>query len=162
MNDNQLSILTIIVSGIAVLISLFSAWISRRSIITNAISSNRIEWIAIVRNLIRDFVKEYSGGSNIPVLTNIYSELVLYFNPNGEVYAGLVNAMKKAILEGYTAQNHWNILNCGQAVLDSSWKRMKRESGMSFKTELKISKSFVKERKMSGEGKPPKWTIEIV
>ena len=143
-----IDILTAIAAIIALGVSIWSAYISKRNLIASAITSNRIEWIKTVRSLIADFLKEYEKKSeDKSELINIYEELMLYFNPTGKTYVSLVNALKTCLDETkeYSIENSCAVISGAQTLLDSTWVRMKREAGISKKLEEGIVHSVLEE-----------------
>ena len=140
---------TVAISAIALFIAFYTAWISRRSVIANSISAQRIEWIGEVRNLIGDFASEYRNNpTNKNHLIELYTRIVLYFNPNSPDYIGIVDSMKACIdCREYSIDLYWNVISHGQTLLDISWRRMKREAGVSYDRENRNTKKLQSERK---------------
>ena len=151
MQDNLtiiIDILTKITAIAAIGVSLWSVHISKKNLIASAITSNRMEWIKIVRSLTVDFLKEYEKkGIEKTELINIYEELMLYFNATEKVYFSFVEALKDCLdeTEEYSIQKSCAVILGAQTVLDSAWVRMKREAGFSKKFEKSIAR-FVHKR----------------
>ena len=128
-------IITALAALLALVISFWSARISKRNLISTAITSNRIEWIVTVRKLIFSFVKQCEEDfSDKKKLKIIYEEIVLYFNSKEVVYSGLVEAMKKCIT-GEDESEILQVVSKGQQVLRYVWILMKREAGISTRFE---------------------------
>lgn len=73
-NDVALFI-SLVCSVVAMIISICAQITARRSVVTQTISAQRIEWIGTVRNLINSFLKEYCGLRRKKELINIYTEI---------------------------------------------------------------------------------------
>lgn len=151
---------TVLAAFLALLISLYSAWISKRGVVTEAISSNRIEWVGNVRKLLFSFLAEYRKAlPDSEILINVYTQIVLYCNPQGDTYKGLITAMKCGINTGYSDECYWSIVREGQKVLDSSWRRMKREAGVTFWREKMNAWKYARES--NEKVKLPVWDADI-
>ena len=125
-----MDIITALTALVALVISFWSANISKRSLIATTITSNRIEWITTVRKLIFSFVKQCEEDfSDKEKLKIIYEEIVLYFNSKEDVYSELVEAMKECIT-GNDESAVLEVVGKGQQVLRYVWILMKREGGI--------------------------------
>ena len=152
-----------VVTAIAAVGALFFSFLSwrqsKKALVADAISSNRIEWIRIVRALINDFLKEYSNSNQSNKLINIYTQISLYCNPKHNTYSGLINAMKKCILsKDFCNDLYWDVLWEGQCVLDAAWVRMKQEAGITADTEQQVQE-FVTRNACNADNK--KWQAFI-
>lgn len=156
-----IDILTASAAAIAVIVSFYAVWISRRGVITAAISANRIEWIGEVRGLIRDFLIEYKRVARKENLTDIYSHIMLFLNPYSDVYVGLAEAMKRCINEGYTDDNYWSVVQNGQIVLDISWRRIKREAGVTYNRERRNGRRARREKNKKRDGSRLFWSADL-
>lgn len=140
-----IDILTVVIAAISIVISLWSASISRKNMIATNIASNRMEWIKAVRSLVVDFLNEYEDkNTDKKELIKVYNHLLLYFDTSGRTYTNLVNAMKKCLEEGYKRENSWAVIESAQEALDGPWVRMKREAGISGREERRIAKRVYK------------------
>lgn len=146
-NDVTLFI-SLVCSVVAVIISICAQITARRSIVTQTISTQRIEWIGTVRNLINSFLKEYSGLRSKKELINIYTEISLYLNPKHDCYGELADALKNCIeYDGYVEKFHWDVVRESQRVLDEVWVRMKREAGISRREEKSLTRKLTRDGK---------------
>lgn len=137
---------TVLAAFLALLISLYSAWISKRSVVTGIISSNRIEWCDYIRKLLFEFLAEYKKEQpDKGTLIDAYTRIALYCNPQEEIQNKLISVMKHGINEGYTDDCYWSIVQGGQQVLYTSWRRMKREAGVTYKREKRNARRYKKE-----------------
>ena len=148
MNENTYYLLTAVVALAAIVVSIISAMISRTNVITTAISTNRIEWISAVRELIFEFLSEYRSESpDKKKLGLLSTHIMLYLNRRNDDYILLVSALQKCLDTGYTDALYADLVDAAQDVLNSVWLRMKREAGIRKWHEIKISNSIKKERK---------------
>lgn len=116
--------------------SIWSIFLSKRSLISQNVSIRRFEWITEVRGIITEFISEYveNGNQNQKKLVKIYSRLMLYLNPAHAVYAPLVNSLKACLSSDNQPEtvyaNCIEVLNGAQKALNTTWKRAKVETGI--------------------------------
>lgn len=157
--DKYADIITAVAAFFALFISIYSAAISRNEVVSSSISSSRIDWIKEVRKLLYEFLSEYRHQNRKDVMIDLYTHIVLFFNHRGDTYKNLIESMKKCINNGYSDENYWNVVTFGQHALDLSWRRMKREAGVSFKREKYNSNMYRKEEKE--KSKSITWNADI-
>lgn len=141
---NLVNLLTAITALLAVITSVFSYLLSKRRATIEHITVNRMDWIKEVRQLCADFLSEFNSDSaNADKLKELYIHIQLY--GYGKPYEALFEALEVCI-------DHANFtscqkkkysdkaLFCAQQVLHDVWLRMKREAGISKKTDEKMEK----------------------
>lgn len=140
MNNNNLIIdnwISLVLSIIAVLISLYSVYLTYRKNINNVITKNRMVWIAEIRELVNKFLTEYEGDASKQKMTNLRNHIYLYMNMknNNKNYNELASCLNECINSDYSVKNRENLILACQAVLSDVWVRLKREGGMSEKSD---------------------------
>ena len=139
-------LLTAIAALLAVVISVFSYFLSKRRAATEHITVNRMDWIKEVRQLCADFLLEFcSSSADVERLNELYIRIQLY--GYGKPYEALFEALEACIghADGTSCQKKEYAdaaLRCAQQVLQEVWWRMKREAGISERADKKMGKLY--------------------
>jgi len=140
--------LSLVIASVAAIVSIISVIISSKNVITTTISANRIRWIEDIRSLVCKLLNEYRQPSpNKSVLVETVSLILLYLNRYNKGYEFFVISIKKCITAPYSEKNEIDILDATQDVLNSVWRRMKREAGIFSCNDRAISYFIDKEMK---------------
>ena len=123
--------LPIFISFISLIISLLGFFLNRRTLLTEVISKQRIEWISNLRVAIAEFVSAYLNKGNDPVFMDKKAGVMLFLNSKNDEHKQLLDAIKDcSINDKDKVMNVDKIVLAGQFVINRSWKRMKREAGI--------------------------------
>lgn len=136
---------------IATLISLLTFIVEirkyKRDLVLQAITANRINWIAEVRTLLTRFLHIYMDGSvgtaNTNELKKLLVELRLYFHNQlySNDYNDFFDCLKKCCNEPYSPDNENALIEAAQGVLKRAWVRLKIEGGQNKQADEKIRKA---------------------
>ena len=145
----SISVLTIIGSVSAVIISVFSLFMSRRQIIANSITLSRMEEIKELRGFIAEFIAEYlkEGVDNEYDKKVAKARIELYLRRNYEASKGLKDALEvccKIPFDPSDETNYEILIEEAEYALHWKWMRMKRETGVSTKSETKRKEKLKK------------------
>lgn len=151
--------ITILTSLLALIISLLTYFLTRKKLITETITKNRINWITEVRSYCAEFIGELTKDSpDLQNMKELKIKIMLYGRRGlGEKgpYDSLFNNISKAINiveQSNTTETKEQIISVligsSQAVLNDVWWRMKREVGITKKTDKKIEKEIEKKYKL--------------
>ena len=144
--------ITMIGAVSAIIISIFSLFESKRKLITSAISSNRIKWIADVREAMNEFLAEYLKGLNAErnqYNLRIARAKIELFMSGSKTYKLFLAQLEKCSTEDFSADDYNNFIIQAQDVLNSTWRLMKREAGITYKREKRLTKKLELELKDS-------------
>ncbi len=148
LNLTVVEISTIILSIIATIISLCSVVINKRQLVNTTITNNRIKWINSVRELTHEFLREYLKRENSDQYKKecIYVKICLFLRNDVEIYQKFLDLIKKCTYEKFEDNMTIELVIETQILLNSVWNRMKREAGISNKSELKLANQLMKEK----------------
>ena len=135
-------ILTLVISFVSLIISIFTFWINKRKNTNEIITKNRLDWIKQVRTLLQEFLNEYISNKPKTDLLITRNKIALYFRTGVVSYSKLLNQIDRCIEYGYDKENCDKLISEGQNVLSEVWIRMKREAGMNEKTDKKYEIIF--------------------
>lgn len=128
--------ITTILSLLALIISILGFFLNKRTLLTEVITKQRIEWISNVRASITTFVSACLYEECEAAMLEAKARVELYLNQNNTEHLLLIEAMDNCIAVRENAKANINqVILAGQFVMNQSWKRMKRESGMSYRFE---------------------------
>ena len=131
---------SVVIASIISLITYFTNLKKHKDdVITQAITVNRIEWIANVRKLIGEFLSAYMTGKSKKELNMLRMQIELYIRKNSD-YSRFSSALKKCCDEDYTEDNLNELIEASQTVLHRVWRRIKIEGGQSKKDDERIRK----------------------
>ncbi len=139
--------LSIGISFLAIVVSVAGVMISRRSLINTAITSNRIEWINDVRSLVQAYTGSYLKG-DFSEKKLAETNILLYLRHDVKIYKPLIEALE--ICTADEAVNYANLSKlvvATQDTLNDVWNRMKREAGISRRSEQRLKKKLRDEKK---------------
>jgi len=127
----------IISSIISIITTLLSQKNTKKALVAQSITVNRIEWISNVRNLVSKFLYAYIDQQSKNELIKIKTQIILYFSKN-EDYKNLVLLLEDACMGTYCPEKVTQIVNETQVVLQRTWRRIKLEGGQSKKEDIRI------------------------
>ena len=123
----------------------------KRDVVTQAITSNRMEWIAQVRNLIGEFLCAYINKEPKENLLKLMFKIELYLRQNGSAdYEHLITCMERCYNQPYMNSDGNSraacdeLVHAAQTVLHNTWIRIKIEGGQSAKKDDSIRKQIEK------------------
>lgn len=145
MLNNIVTVISIILSILAFAMSVLNYALSRRRLVAEAIAENRMEWIKAVRELLNSFVESYLNKEDSLKLRIRKSKIDLYIKRGDPVYSGLDNILERCINTGYNEEDYSKLIYECQQVLNTVWRRMKLESGISKKEESKIRRIILRQ-----------------
>jgi len=130
----------------AIIVSIFSFFQSKRNSVLTSISSNRINWINELRNEIHEFLKEYlRQGENEYKLRMIRAKIELYLS-NSEFYSDFSKQLKQCSERPFSEDDYNKLVNEAQIVFNDVWRRMKREAGISYNSDKRLSRKIEREK----------------
>ncbi|MDE7299406.1 MAG: hypothetical protein K2N94_11345 [Lachnospiraceae bacterium] len=135
-----MNVVTIILSILAFIISFMNYLNSRKKIISDIVSQDRIKWISDVRSLTSCFLEKYISGGDEKELRVIKSKIDLYIIYGKEVYASFENKLNHCILHPYNNKDYEDLVTETQIMLNGVWVRIKNEAGITRRGEQKIRK----------------------
>lgn len=139
----------ILVSILALGISIWNVFNVKKEIIANTVAADRMEWIAQVRNLIGDFLEKYIRQDGENELKIIKAKIDLYIVYGKGPYIDFEKKMNYCIQNKYTDSDYRELVTLSQKVLNDVWRRRKIESGISIREEKQIV-NLVRKRDNSG------------
>lgn len=131
-------------SVIAFILSLINLNYKKQKLSNQIITSNRIEWIRSVRDLLSQFVETYATSpQDRQTLMIIKYKITLYMRKNVISYNDVINQLQKCIDRGsFNAKECDLLVEYAQIMLSDVWIRMKREAGVKPKEDNKYYKLF--------------------
>ena len=144
-----LDVISLVISGIAAIISIGSLVVSRRKLINTTITSNRIEWINSVRSLVQQFVVEYRKNDT-DLKKNSAVSIKLYLRHDVKIYQPFISQLDACTKNSYDDTECEKLIVATQDMLNDVWNRMKREAGISKRSEARL-KERLKNEKLSKE-----------
>ena len=140
--DNIVSIITIFLSIMAFFISIYNLVLTRRKVITEFVSVNRIDWIKDVRELMFNFAECYYDRQSKDKLRMCKTKIDLYTRMNDPAYNDLNDILEKCIQNEFNKDDYNKLIIECQKVLGAPWARMKDESGISSRQDKKMREKF--------------------
>ena len=137
--------LTLISAIVAVVVSIFSLIESKRKLILGAITSNRIIWIGELREAIQEFLREYLAKSDDKNSLRVARVRIELYISGSETYTAFSNQLEKCSTDPFSEDDYRKFIENAQDVLSSTWRRMKREAGISFSFDNRLAKRMKKE-----------------
>lgn len=131
------SLLSTIVSIVAVVISYFCYRTVKRQTFTVAYASYRIEWIHELRNLLNEFC-EYHTHKNIEKMKLCKKKIDILLNFKYYDHKNLSDLLECAISNKCNSLEE--VISYSQIVIDSYWRKAKNEAFMDTRTNRKIRK----------------------
>lgn len=138
--DEILSIIPIIISTIALILSFMTNINERNNVISNVVSTDRIKWISDIRDLVHLFLKSYIKGDDSEELKIIKSKIDLYIIYEKDVYVRFEEKLNYCIKNPYTDKDYRELVTETQNMLNSVWIRIKSEAGIVNSDEKRINK----------------------
>lgn len=139
-------IIPIVISILALLISAFTLivnfFLTKKKISTEIITSNRINWISDVRNLVSQFMDVYINHKSTTELTLIRNKISLYLRDNVKSYSILLKELDLLIADKSGRNDCNDLITAAQNVFSEVWIRTKREAYISGKIDNKFEKMF--------------------
>lgn len=139
-------IILIVISILAIIISAFTliinSFLTKKKISTDIITSNRINWISDVRNLVSQFIEAYTTHKSTDELTLIRNKICLYLRSNVRSYNSLVKELDVLIADQSGENSCNDLILAAQNVFSEVWIRTKREAYISGKIDNKFEKMF--------------------
>ena len=119
-----------------------------RKVIAQSLVTERIEWLNKVRQLMVEFIENYYLRADPSKLQVCKLKIELYTRRDSSVYEKL-NELLNACTEDteFNKERYDELIEECQKVLNSTWIRIKLESGMSRKDDKKIYQLFEKLQK---------------
>lgn len=102
----------------------------RQTLITQAVTVNRIEWISDVRKLIGDFLTVYIDGKSKEDLAKITMKVELYLRDKPD-YNKMLYCMRACYEGSYSEAKAQELVKATQYVFQRVWARIKIEGGQS-------------------------------
>lgn len=136
-------IISLLGSCVAVVIAIYSSVISKRNLVVETITKNRINWITEFRSLLSEFTTKYISHADKCELKILREKLALYadFSNKSAEYISLFEQIDKCVDNKYKSEDDKDLTKlilCSQQMLSSVWKRMKMEAGISKRNEKRI------------------------
>ena len=141
-------IISIVLSVLAFLVSVGNLYLEKRKVIAQSLVTERIEWLNKVRQLMVEFIENYYLRADPSKLQVCKLKIELYTRRDSSVYEKL-NELLNACTEDteFNKERYDELIEECQKVLNSTWIRIKLESGMSRKDDKKIYQLFEKLQK---------------
>lgn len=148
-----IDISTVILSIVASVVSIRSLWISKTQTISTVITDNRIDWINSVRTLVQQFMEEYLKGNESQkyIKQKLSANILLYLRHDVSIYKVFTEALYRCTENDFSESDYSALLYATQDMLNDVWNRMKREAGISKRSEAKIKKKLKKEKMKSNK-----------
>lgn len=113
---------------------------SKRAVIAEAITKNRMAWIEEVRNLLSDFIAAYMQGDRNDETRLLKARIELYCSDGGE-YSPMLESLHACCQDpGFDEKHCQALVESAQKVLNRVWIRIKAEGGITKKKEERIIK----------------------
>ena len=143
-----LNVVTILLSVAAAVVSLLSLFLSKRQLVANAITANRIEWIRSVRGLLSRFLDAYmeDGEESGRLKRSLSVHIQLYLRHDAPAYRAFLDALDQCVRNPFDQEDCRRFVWASQDMLGDVWNRMKREAGISRKSEERLRKKLEGER----------------
>lgn len=138
--NNINTILPIVISMIALIVSFMNYLNDRNKVISSVISTDRMKWMSDIRNLMSLFLESYIKGGEIDNLKIIKAKIDLYIIYEKDVYKGFEGKLSHCTLNPYTDKDYKELLNETQIMLNGVWIRIKDEAGILKRDENRINK----------------------
>lgn len=138
--NNILSIIPIIISIIALILSFMTNINERNNVISNVVSADRIKWISDIRDLVHLFLESYIKGDSSEKLKIIKSKIDLYIIYDKDVYAKFEEKLNYCVKNSYTDKDYSELVMETQNMLNGVWIRIKNEVGIVNRDEKRINK----------------------
>lgn len=114
---------------------------SKRAVIAEAITKNRMTWIEEVRNLLSDFIAAYMQGNRKGELRILKARIELYCSDGAE-YSPMIESLHACCQDPAFDEKHCQaLIENAQKVLNRVWIRVKVEGGITRKEEERIMKA---------------------
>ena len=139
--DSIIQFSSVVVAASAAIVGFFSYHHSKRKLLTQIITSQRIDWITTVRSLLSDFIDAYTDGKNLKKAHSIRSRIDLHLNlenPDHKILSRKLDYCIKTF--GKNKSGKAALTYAAQTVLKYAWKRMKLETGIKPSREKRIQK----------------------
>lgn len=139
--SNALTLLCSVVIATAISLAsfLYETRKHRQTLMTQAVTANRIAWISEVRILLINFLLCYIDKEPQANLNKIRIKIRLYFHNEG-YYKSFFSCLKKCCEEPYSEQTKEELIKETQSILKSAWTRIKIEGGQQKKDDLRVRK----------------------
>ena len=139
---------TLALSIVASIISVKSLWVTKTQAINTVITSNRIEWINSVRTLVQQFMEEYlkEDASNQYTKQKLATNILLYLRHDVSVYKDFLNILNHCTNNSFCVDDYDKLICATQDMLNDVWNRMKREAGISKRSEMRLKKKLKQEK----------------
>ena len=124
--SNVISMVTAFAALIGVILSAVS---TRQQIAAQTITSNRMDWIKEVRELLKEFVTEYVRKENADYqkMRELKGKVELYLKEGEEDYDILVRQMDYCCTFPYSEEGYFLLIRSSQYVLNRTWQRLALE-----------------------------------
>lgn len=139
---------TLVLSIIASIVSVKSLWVTKTQAINTVITSNRIEWINSVRTLTQQFMEEYLKGDTAIQYTKqkLATNTLLYLRHDASVYKDFLIILNHCTNNSFCEEDYRKLIYATQDMLNDVWNRMKREAGISKRSEVRLKKKLKREK----------------
>lgn len=138
--NNITTVLPIVVSIIALVVSFMNYLNDRNKVISSVVSADRMKWISDVRNLMSLFLEAYIKGTENDELKIIKAKIDLYIIYEKDSYKSFEEKLNYCISNPYTDKDYRELTKETQIVLNKVWVRIKDETGISKRDEKRINK----------------------
>lgn len=129
---------SVIVAAIVSLATfLFDVKKHKESLITEAITANRIEWVTNVRELIGEFLCAYIDGKSKQDLIKLIMKVKLFLRDKPD-YNKLVECMNDCCEGTFSQEKADKLIQVAQYVFQRVWVRIKIEGGQSQHQDSKV------------------------
>lgn len=151
MTESIIAYLSAAVSVAALTVSIANAALSKRRLVAETITANRIQWIQAVRELMGEFIEQFlKNQTDKRRLRLLNAKIGLYIRYEEPIYQALEKLLLRCVQESYSEELEQELIRECQRVLHDAWKRMKSESGIGKWSERRIYERIGAER-----GLPP-------
>jgi hypothetical protein len=150
-NNGILPIVSLIIAGIAVCVSILSYFINKRKLYADIFPKSRIEWIHDVRVMCANFIDVYySEYTKLPhdrhelIKAKFDIELFLNYTYTNPGYEELGHALSVYLHQPANTPiiDHDPLLYSIQSVLDSAFRRAKGEAGITIRKDDRIRRIY--------------------
>ena len=129
-------------SLLAIIISILSYTHNRRTLKTEIISKQRIDWINNVRSATTELVNTWLHEDDVLKTEEKKYRVELFLNPENKEHKRLIRLLNSDCFKDCADKSSKSkyideIVSETQALLNNSWRRMKIEAGMSKRFERK-------------------------
>jgi len=133
-------------AAIAMIVSIITLIEARRKSILTSISSNRIVWISELRGLMQKFLKEYLKEENNEYNLRVIRAKIELYLIDAESYNDFLIQLKKCSLSHFTENDYEILVKCTQDILNSAWRKMKREAGIKYGFDRRLTNKIINEK----------------